>query len=128
MPAFTSGELEIMKILWELGPLKPADIEEHFDRPIQNAAVRAVLRILMEKGHVARRKRGKAYYYRAVTPRERALKTTARRLADVFCGGSSLSLIAHLIKTENLSQEDLRELRRIAGEKPSSSRNKGAKS
>ena len=34
MPRFTQGELEIMRILWKHGELKPAEIQEHFPRPI----------------------------------------------------------------------------------------------
>ena len=36
-----------------------------------------------------------------------------RRLAQVFCGGSTTALIAHLLRAEQLSPEDVRELRRI---------------
>jgi len=32
MPRFTQGELEIMRILWERGELKPAEIHAHFPR------------------------------------------------------------------------------------------------
>ena len=89
MPQFTSGELEIMKILWGHGPCKPSELQERFPRPIKNAAVRAALRVLVEKGHVTRRKNGKAFYYEARTPRQNAMQTMLGRLKDAFCGGSS---------------------------------------
>lgn len=116
MAHLTAGELEIMKILWEHGALKPAQIQEKFPRPIKNAAVRAALRILMEKEHVVRKKRGKAYYYTAVTPRQNAMKKMIRRVRDVFYAGSTTSLIAHLMETEKLSQEDIRFLKKVANQ------------
>lgn len=113
---FTRGELEVMQVLWEHGVLKPTEIQERFPRPIRNAALRSVLLILLEKGHVTRKKISRAYYYKATTPRERTLRRLVRSLANVFCGGSSKALIARLIKMENLSEEDIRELQRLAAQ------------
>ena len=68
MNSFTPGELEIMQVLWEFGSLKPAEIQANFPRTIRNAALRSALLVLMEKGHIERKKVGKAYYYSAITP------------------------------------------------------------
>ncbi len=62
MSSFTSTELEVMKILWEHGDLKPAQIQDRYCRPIKNAALRFQLKVLLEKGHITRQKIGKAYY------------------------------------------------------------------
>ncbi|MFB3789436.1 MAG: BlaI/MecI/CopY family transcriptional regulator [bacterium] len=114
MVQFTPGEWEIMRILWKHGALKPAELQELYPRPIKNAAMRAALRVLVEKGHVIRRKKGKAYYYEAKTPEQSALKNMVQRLKEVFYGGSSAALISHLMETEKLSPEDIKELRRVA--------------
>lgn len=117
MNHFTPGELEIMEILWQHGSLKPAEILAHLDRPLTNPALRSVLRVLLEKGHVTRQKQGKAYYYRARSAAPTAFKSMANRLAEIFCGGSSFELIAQLIKTEKLSADDIRRLQQLAGER-----------
>jgi len=72
--SLTACELEVMQILWEHGELKPAQIQEKHPRPIKNAALRFQLKILLQKGHISRRKVGKAYYYQAVTAKKGALK------------------------------------------------------
>ena len=113
MKHFTPSELEVMQVLWEHGVLKPAQLQERFPRPIGNAALRSTLLILLEKGHVRRRKEGKAFFYEARTPREGTLKRMTRRLADMFCDGSPAVLIAQLIQNEKLSAEDIAELQRI---------------
>src|SRR5688572_10823277 len=87
MDPFTPSELEVMQVLWQHGRLKPAEIEARFPRPIRNAALRSILLILLEKGHVVRRKVGKAFYYEAKTPSAGTLRSMARKLAEVFCGG-----------------------------------------
>ncbi len=114
----TAGEIEVMRVLWDHGgEMSPPEIEEQFPRPIKNAALRFQLKILLEKGHVARRRAGKAYYYKAVTPRQRTFKSMARRMADIFFGGSAAGLIAELIKSERLSDKEIEELQRLAKEK-----------
>ena len=114
MSRFTPGELEVMEVLWQESPLKPAEIEARLPRPIGNAALRSVLRVLLEKGHVKREKRGKAYFYRPTRPARASFRQMARRLADVFCNGSTFDLVAQLIKTEKLSPEEMRKLQDIA--------------
>ncbi len=121
MASFNPNELEIMKILWEEGPLKPSEIQERLSSPIKNSALRWQLGALVEKGQVRRRKRGKAYFYRAATPQRSVFKKLTRRMADVFCGGSAVALIGQMIESEEkLSEEDIRELRRIASKRVSS--------
>ncbi len=117
MSSFTAGELEIMRILWDHGEQKPSEIQDWYPRPIKNAALRFQLKILLEKGHIVRRKIGKAYYYRAVTPRKGAFKKMVRRVAEIYCQGSTVGLIAELIKTEKLSEAEIRELKQLAEEK-----------
>ena len=114
MSLFTSTELEVMKILWEHGELKPSQIQERYSRPIKNAALRFQLKVLLEKGHIARRKIGKAYYYKALSPRKGSLKTMVRRMVEVYSKGSTAGFIAELIKNEKLSEEDLLELKELA--------------
>lgn len=117
MANLTKAETEVMQILWEHGELKPAEIEEKYPQPIKNAALRFQLRILLEKGHVSRRKVGKAFYYQAVTPREGAFKKMARRMAEIFCRGSAAGLVAELIKNEKFTPEEIRELQALAAAK-----------
>jgi predicted transcriptional regulator len=118
MARFTPGELEVMQVLWRASPLKPAEIESRLNRPIGNAALRSVLRVLLEKGHVKRSRRGKAYFYRPARPAATSFRQMVRRLADTFCNGSSFDLIAQLIKAEKLSPEDIHRLQEFARGEP----------
>lgn len=116
MVKFTDGELEVMRVLWEHGEMKPAEIQKIFPRSIKNAALRSYLTILVEKGHVTRRAKGKAFYYRARTPQESTFRSMLGDLVDTFCGGSSEALLCHLLAEEKLSEKELLELRRMARE------------
>jgi predicted transcriptional regulator len=116
MPRFTKGELEIMRILWTHGELKPADIQERFPWKIKNSSLRSYLAILLEKGHLVRRRMGKAFFYRAKTRRESTFRSMLRDLTRICCDGSVEALLCRLIRSEKLSDEDLLELRRISEE------------
>ena len=116
MPRLTEGELEIMRILWEHGELKPAEIHAHFPRNIKNASLRSYLAILLDKDHVVRRRVGKAYFYRAKTRRESTFRAMLRELTRVCCDGSMENLLCQLIRTQKLSATDLLELKRVSAE------------
>ena len=115
---FTAGEMEVMRILWEHGSLTPAEIQGLFPRPIKNAALRSYLTILVEKGHLTRRAKGKAFYYRAKTRRESTFRSMLGDLVDTFCGGSTEALLCELLAKEKLSREELLELQRLAQQQP----------
>ncbi len=125
MPQLTSGELEVMQILWEHGELKPAKIQDAFPREIKNPALRSVLTILVDKGHVSRRQVGKAFLYQAKTQRSGALSSMLRDLADQFCDGSTRTLLFNLVKEEKLSEDDIAELKRLAKDNSSKTKKRG---
>lgn len=120
MPKFTDGELKVMRLLWEHGELKPAELQEHYPEPIKNPALRSYLTTLLDKGHVTRRRVGKAYYYKAATHSKSAFRATLKELVNTYCGGSVQALLMNLIRSEKLSDDDLLELKRLAehGDQP----------
>lgn len=121
MPEFTKGELEVMRILWEHGELKPGEIHEQFPREITNSSLRSYLAILLDKGHVTRRRVGKAYFYRAKTRRDSTFRSMLDDLARVCCDGSVTNVLCNLIRSEKLSADDLLELKRLSEERQSKS-------
>jgi BlaI family transcriptional regulator, penicillinase repressor len=125
MSTFTPGELSVMQILWNHGEMKPSEIQELFPEPIKNPALRSYLSILLEKGHVSRRKEGKAFYYKNVTRRHSAFRKSLRKMVDTYCDGSTESLLMSLIRSEKLSEDELLELKRLADKKETPPKRKG---
>ncbi len=122
------NELEILRVLWKNGSLKPAEIQDRLASPVKNSALRAQLTSLVERGQLNRRRRGKAFYYSAAMPKESAFEALSRRIADVFFEGSSIALVGQLIESaDDWTEEDLAVLRRIAEKKVSSNSSSGAK-
>jgi BlaI family transcriptional regulator, penicillinase repressor len=112
--SLTPGELEVIRILWKDGELKPAEIQGRFPKPIKNAALRSYLSILVNKGHITRRRVGKAYFYKAKTSRQSAFVRTLKDIINGYCEGSPQALLMALIKSEQLSESELLRLKRLA--------------
>ncbi len=120
--SLNENELEALRILWENGELKPADIQARFSWPIENATLRSVLVKLAGKRHITRRLRGKAFFYAARVPKATLLQTTMQTLARIFAGGSHQELVAQLIETSDIKPADLELIRQTAAGLPSKKR------
>ena len=114
MISLNQNELEALRILWEKGELKPAEIQAAFSWPIENATLRSVLVNLVTKKHVTRALRGKAFFYAARVPKATLLQSLVRHLAQVFAGGSHEALVAQLVETGDIKPADLELLRQTA--------------
>jgi BlaI family transcriptional regulator, penicillinase repressor len=114
--SLNQNELEALRILWERGELKPAEIQAHFSWPIQNATLRSVLVNLVRRKQVTRRRQGKAFFYAARVRKATLLQTMTQTLARVFAGGSHRELVAQLIETSDIKAEDLKLIRQTAQE------------
>jgi predicted transcriptional regulator len=108
------NELEALRILWERGEMKPSEIQAHFSWPIENATLRSLLVNLVEKGHIRRELRGKAFFYSAKVPKATLLQTIMQNLARVFAKGSHQELVAQLVKTGDIKPADLKILSETA--------------
>jgi BlaI family penicillinase repressor len=104
-------ELEILKVLWELGEGSVRDVHErlHPQGEAHFNTVQTLLRIMESKGLVAHRAEGRTFIYFAKHSRE---KVTRRFLHKVF-DGSLDQLVLSLLQTENASADELKELERL---------------
>jgi predicted transcriptional regulator len=104
-------ELEILKVLWEIGPASVREVHERLCPRGECAfnTVQTLLRIMEEKRLVAHRAVGRTFIYYPTYSRDRA---TARFLQKVFDGAVD-ELVLSLLQAENTSPEELRELERL---------------
>src|SRR5215470_4985098 len=90
-------ERQIMDIVYARGEATAADVLAGLPDPPTKTAVRTLLRILEEKGHLTHRQEGLTYVYRASRPRGRAGRTALRRVLRTFFDGSlEKAVAAHL--------------------------------
>jgi BlaI family penicillinase repressor len=110
-PQLTPLELQIMKVLWEIGPSPVQAVQEKLPgERLAYTTVQTMLNILQRKGKVARKLQGKAYQYRAILSRERAVGDAVGDVLDRMFGGSVEALLMSLVKSKQL---DARKLDRV---------------
>jgi predicted transcriptional regulator len=117
MISLSENEMEAMRILWERGKAKPAEIQEQFSWAIDNGTLRSTLVSLVRKKHVSRKQDGKAFYYSARLQKETALQTMMRGIARIFAKGSTQDLVAQLVDTRDITPDDLKVIRDAAAAK-----------
>lgn len=117
-PPLTRREREVMDIVHELGETTAAQIQERMDDPPTNAAVRSVLRILVEKGHLKYAHDGPRYVYSATVSGQRARRSAMRHVVQTFFGGSIEGAVAALLELEDsaLSPDERKRLKKMIDE------------
>ncbi len=113
---FTRVELEFMQILWKNDDISAEDVRSHLKeqgRTLTDGSVRKILQILVNKGHLARNKKGRKYMYKVTTSDVQAEKRIVGDMLDRAFQGNVPSLVAALLETKNVSRKDLEEIRRL---------------
>ncbi|HYO46600.1 MAG TPA: BlaI/MecI/CopY family transcriptional regulator [Gemmatimonadota bacterium] len=108
-------ERQIMDIVYRLGEATAAEVRENLSDPPGYSAVRAMLRILEEKGHLKHDQLGPRYVFQATLPVESARRTALRRLLQTFFDNSLEEAVATLLDVEssNVTEEELERLARM---------------
>lgn len=115
MDRLNQNELEVLRVLWDEAPRKPAEMQEAFGWPIDNGTLRSVLVGMVERGLLKRQRCGRAFVYSPNVRRETQFHQMVSRLAEVFTGGSTGQLLMELAEKEQLTPEELERLKKIAG-------------
>lgn len=98
-----------MDVLYEKGRATVAEVLEGIADPPSYSSVRALLRILEEKGHIRHEQDGPRYVFIPRVPRDRARKSAVRHLIRTFFDGSTEQAVVALIdnSSSRLSKEEL---------------------
>lgn len=107
----TPLELQIMHVLWDLGPAPVQAVQERLGgEKLAYTTVQTMLNVLHRKGRVKRTLRGKAYVYAPVISREKAASQAVTDLVDRLFEGSVEGLVMSLVKTRQLDARKIQEL------------------
>jgi predicted transcriptional regulator len=114
----TPLELEVMKVLWQTGPTTVQTVHERIQavRPLAYNTVQTVLSILHRKGKVKRKTQERAYVYAAAVSREKAAGQALQDLINRVFGGRPEELLLNMVKSRQLTAEQLAELGRMVEE------------
>ena len=112
--SLTPLELEIMNILWETGSANVQAVQGRIEgRSLAYTTVQTMLNVLHRKGKVKRLLKDRAYEYRPILSRQKAVKQAVGDILDRFFGGSADSLVLNLVETRKLTPDKLEQIRKL---------------
>lgn len=112
LPPLSRREREIMDILFRRGRASAEVVHQELPAPPSYSAVRATLRVLLEKGHVRHEREGRRYVYTPSTAPTAARTAAVDRLVEVFFAGSAAEAMVAMIdeRAADLSDEEIEKI------------------
>ena len=114
-PSLSRRERQIMDVLYRTGRATVADVRAQLPAAPSYSAVRTMLRILEEKGHVRHDFDGPRFVYIPTVTRDKAKRSALKHLVNTFFEGSATQVMAALVdmSPQSLSDDEIAHLRHI---------------
>jgi len=114
-PPLSKGEMEVARVLWELGRGTVREVHEAFPtgRGIDFTTVQTYLRRLEVKGYVVGKLEGRTRIYSPCVQPRKVIGQTVNELVERLFGGETMPLVRHLVEDRGISATDLAELRTL---------------
>ncbi len=116
IPRISETEWEVMKVVWTQTPCSAGQVIEALTRrdPTWHPkTVKAFLSRLVRKKALGFRKEGRAYFYRPLVEEKDCVDAASESFLERVFGGSLKPMLAHFVERKKLSEEEIRELRRV---------------
>ena len=115
LPALGAQELAMMKVVWRLKNVSVRDVYETLRerRPVAYTTVMTMMNTLEGKGYLKKELDGRAFRYRPAVPERRVVTRMVKEFVERVFDGSTAPLLAHLVTSTELSDEEREELRRL---------------
>ncbi|TWU39217.1 Transcriptional regulator BlaI [Novipirellula artificiosorum] len=117
-PGLSKGEIEVARVLWEIGPSPVRDVHEAIaaQRDIDFSTVQTYLRRLQSKGYAKSVLKGRVRIYKSKTKPRTVIRETVDDLVQRLFGGETMPLVRHLIEERGIDASELDELRKLLSE------------
>jgi len=108
-------ERQIMDVVYRLERATVQEVLDQLDDPPSYSAVRALMRLLEDKGHLTHIAEGNRYVYSPTQAKDKASKSALRHLLDTFFDDSVETAVAALldVKSKDLTDQELDRLRQL---------------
>lgn len=112
----TRQELQIMKVVWELGN---ATVKEVCDimsqaKPVAYTTILTLMGILEEKGALVHTRAGRAFVYSPVLSRQQATRNQVRDVINRFFDGRPEGLIEYVLENESIAADQIENVKNLA--------------
>ena len=115
----TELELEILKVLWHIGPATVRQVRDELAaiRDLAYTTVMTMMTIMDKKGYVQRKKDGRSFVYEATYQEQKASRNMLQDVVDRLFGGSTKAVMQHLLETSDLDESELKQIRLLINRK-----------
>ena len=117
---FTEVELEFMQILWDKHEASTEDIEKQLrenGRFIPGGAIRRMLAILIEKGHLTRKRSGRNFLYKAKESKKQATRYILKDFINRVFNGSVSNMVTTIIDVHEMNDSIIEEIKQVIAQR-----------
>jgi predicted transcriptional regulator len=107
----TNAEHRIMEVIWARGSATVADVVEALDGKDAYTTILTLIRILKAKGYLSSRKEGRAFVFTPAVDRDTVARKAVHQLLSKFFAGSPSELVLTFLRDEELSPEELDQIK-----------------
>ena len=113
LPAISDAEWDVMKVVWDHGPLSSGDVVRRLadEKQWKPRTIKTLLNRLVKKGAVAMEPEGRRYLYRARVARDAVVRRETRSFLSRVFDGAAAPAIVHFLEQARLTPEEIRQLR-----------------
>ncbi|MGO8677214.1 MAG: BlaI/MecI/CopY family transcriptional regulator [Limisphaerales bacterium] len=108
----TNAEHRIMEVVWARGSATVAEVVEALEDKDAYTTILTLMRILKAKGYLSSRKEGRAFIFAPRVDRETVARKAVHQLLSKFFAGSPNELVLTFLREEELTPEELEEIKR----------------
>ena len=112
-PMPTAAEVDILAVLWRLGPATVREVHETLDKDSGYNTTLKQMQLMTEKGLLIRSERFRSHVYESAIPQDHMQKRIAGDLLKRVFSGSAKSLIMGALGAQPTSSEELAEIREM---------------
>ena len=119
VPKISESEWLVMKVIWDENPVPSKRVVENLSESTRwkPKTIKTLLSRLVKKGAVGHRKEGRGYIYYPLIEEAVLVKAESQSFLKRVFRGAVKPMIATLVESEDLSQEEIRELKRLLSKK-----------
>src|SRR5258707_8160078 len=111
-PTLTNAEHRIMEVIWARGSATVAEVVDALRGKDAYTTILTLMRILKAKGYLSTRKEGRAFVFEPKVDRDTVARRAVHQLLSKFFAGSASELVLTFLREEELTPEQLDEIKR----------------
>ncbi|MCI8645646.1 MAG: BlaI/MecI/CopY family transcriptional regulator [Firmicutes bacterium] len=122
LPQISDAEYQVMKVIWRHAPINTNQVVKSLE-PVSSwnpKTIQTLLLRLVKKGALAKEKDGRMFVYTPIVLEEEYRTDASRNFLEQFYNGAISSMVQNFIRQDQISDEEIRQLKEILDEKEAS--------